>query len=484
MDAVTVGLDIGTTSIKAVAVDSDGRVLRRARIPHEVLVPAPDRLEHDAVKAWRNGPKRALRALGPVEPSAIAVTAMVPSVTAVDRRGRPLTAGLLYGDGRGRAHSVELGDAAIEGTSGSEVAGFLAWSSETAPDAAGYWPAQAVANKALGASPAVDMAVAFIASPLYGPEGWDPALARRCGVRPEQLPLVDIPGAAVGRLDGRAGNPLVTAGSVDVWCEQLVAGAADVGDVHVVCGTTLIVWAVGSVDSGAAPHPGVWTVPHSQPGNQMIGGASNAGGLFLDWSNRLTGLSRLAGQPPVRPGQLKITRDRLVADDVPVWVPYLRGERTPYHDPDRRAALHDLNLTHGAAAIQRAAWEASAFVVRHHLELARVPGRRIVATGGGTKVEGWMQALADATGLPVHVAAEPEGAARGAAYLARVAAGLETDLEGAARWASTREVVEPEPDWAKAADARYLRFLELSGPVPEPSGDTSPTSGAAAHTPA
>ena len=452
MEAVTVGLDIGTTSIKAVAVDSAGRVRHRARIPHRVGVPEPQMLEHDAGRAWRRGPLRAMEALGPVQPAAVAVTSMVPSLTAVDAKGRPLTPGLLYGDGRASktdgAASSARGDVP---TSGAEVEGFLRWTAAAAPDAHGYWPAQAVANFALGGRPAVDFAVAFIASPVFGAEGWDPAICARCGVRPDQLPEVELPGAAVGRLGGQADGPVLTSGSVDVWCEQLVAGAAEVGDVHVICGTTLIVWAITAA-SGPEPHPGLWTVPSSSPDLRMVGGASNAGGLFLDWVGRMAGRGDGAKVDPA---------------NVPVWVPYPRGERTPYHDADRRASLTDLDLTHGPAAIRQAAWEASGYVVRHHLDLGRVPARRIIATGGGTKVPGWMQALADTTGLPVHVAAEPEGAARGAAFLARVAGGLEKDVNDARRWASTGAVVEPRSEWAGPASARYRRFLELSGP-PDP----------------
>jgi xylulokinase len=331
------------------------------------------------------------------------------------------------------------------------VEGFLRWTAALAPEAHGYWPAQAVANFSLGGRPAVDLAVAFIATPLFGADGWDKDVCAGCGVVPAQLADVEMPGSAVGRVDGD--GPVLTSGSVDVWCEQLVAGADEIGDVHVICGTTLIVWGVAPSD-GPEPHPSLWTVPHSSPGRRLVGGASNAGGLFLDWVNQLAG--RAGG------GAAAVDREH-----VPVWVPYPRGERTPYHDPGRRGALHDLDLTHGAAAVRQAAWEASAFVVRHHLELGRVPARRILATGGGTKVPGWMQALADATGLPVHVAAEPEGAARGAAFLARMAAGLESDLNEAARWARTRAVVDPRPDWVGPVGDRYRRFLELSGPVPE-----------------
>ena len=72
-----------------------------------------------------------------------------------------------------------------------------------------------------------------------------------------------------------------------------------------------------------------------------------------------------------------------------------------------------------------------------------------------------MQAIADATGRPVEVSAVAEGAALGAAFLARIGAGLETTIADAARWARTERVVEPDPAWAVAVEDRYRRFLEL-----------------------
>src|SRR5207253_9132117 len=141
---VTVGIDIGTTSVKAIAADADGIVVARARVPHKLLVSAPDQLEHDANQAWRRGPKRALQKVEGGSANAVAVTAMVPSFTAVDRKGIPRTPGLLYGDARGRAAGQEraTGD-------GGEALEFLRWTAAQYPDAHGYWPAQAVANYGL-----------------------------------------------------------------------------------------------------------------------------------------------------------------------------------------------------------------------------------------------------------------------------------------------------------------------------------------------
>ena len=152
---------------------------------------------------------------------------------------------------------------------------------------------------------------------------------------------------------------------------------------------------------------------------------------------------------------------------VPVWAPYPRGERVPLHDPSRRATLADLDLTHGPAAIRRAAFEASGFVARRMIDAAAeahgVTPRRIVATGGGTRVQEWVQALADCTGLPVQCTAVPEGAALGSAFLARLAAGLEDGvMTDARRWAKPGRTVDPDPVWVDAVAPRYLRFLELS----------------------
>jgi xylulokinase len=431
---VTVGLDIGTTSVKAIAADGDGNVVARARVPHGLHIPAPGRMEHEARQAWRRGPRRALSALGQERARGVCVAAMVPSMTAVDRRGIPRAPGLLYGDERGRT-----GSAASPATSG-EALQFLKWLAADQPEARGFWPAQAVANYALSGEGALDTASAYTTHPLFTGLEWDPALLADAGVRAEQLPRTANMEEAVGKV----GDSLLAAGTIDALGEQFVAGADEKGDVLVILGTTLIVWAV--TDEWREV-PGLWTIPHTAPGKIVIGGASNAGGLFLNWAASL--LPRGRDRDPLDPGR------------VPVWLPYARGERTPFHDPDRRASVHDLDLTHNAAAMRRAAFEASGFVARHHLDLSATAPRRIVATGGGVRVPEWVQALADCTGLPVDVVAVPEGGALGAAFVARVTAGLETSMNDAARWARTSHRVEPDPAWANAVEDRYARFRAL-----------------------
>ncbi|MEB4208200.1 xylulokinase [Mycobacterium sp. 94-17] len=435
---VTIGIDVGSTAVKAIAADADGNVTGRVRIPHELRVPAPDLLEHDAAAAWLRGPSAACDELVH-QPgvAAVAVAAMVPSMTAVDAGGTPVTPGLLYGDGRGRTPDQQAQPLPALG----EAAEFLRWTAGQAPGAAGYWSAPAVANHALSGQAVIDIATAATAFPLFDGTGWDPGACAERGADVHQMPRVQSMGAVVGQVRGT--DAALATGAIDALCEQMVAGADRDGDVLVMCGTTLIVW---TTISEPRQMPGLWTIPHTVAGKSQIGGASNAGGLFLGWVDRVVAPADPTAAEPGR---------------VPVWAPYLRGERTPFHDRDRRGVLEALDLTHDAAALRRAAYEASGFVVRRLIELGGAPVSRIVATGGGTRVGPWLQAIADATGRPVEVSGVAEGAALGAAFLARMAVGLETTIADAARWARTECIVEPDPAWAGAVEDRYQRFLEL-----------------------
>jgi xylulokinase len=260
-----------------------------------------------------------------------------------------------------------------------------------------------------------------------------------------------------------AKGALLAGGTVDALCDQIVSGACETGDVLVICGATLIVWAV--VDDWIEA-PGLWTLPHTVAGKTLVGGPSNAGALFVDWARALVGLGPHARPRRGAPPAVIATEAPRRGDPgrVPVWTPYLRGERAPFHDTTLRAGLHGLDITHDADAAERAAYEASGFVVRHMLDRAKITARRIVASGGGTKVTAWMQAMADASGLPVDTVETSEGAALGAAYLARLAAGLESSFDGAQRWARAGRRIEPDPVWQAAASERYARFLAL-GPT-------------------
>ena len=453
---VTVGVDVGTTSVKALAVDEEGKVIARSRVPHRVVAPEPDILRHDAKRAWRAGPRKAFERVTEQLTSegrrlaGVAVASMVPSLTAVNRRGVPLLPGLLYGDREGRP-DPDADDAVLPQGAMPDAEGFLRWAAATAPGAHGYWPCQAVATHALSGLPVIDTGVTAALGSLHARGHWNEELLASCGATAAQMPMVVPMGEAAGVLPGS--DTVIAGGTIDALCDQIVAGATEPGDVLVIFGATLIVWAVCEEWVVA---PGLISYPHTTRDRFLIGGPSNAGALFVDWARGL-----LRGTPRPGPEREKLEPRLGAPGRVPVWLPYVRGERTPFEDYSLRSNLYGLDIGSGAEALERAAYEASGFVVRRMLDRSGVKATRIVASGGGSRVTAWMAAVADATNLPVDAVAVPEGAALGAAYFARLAAGLETSLEDSARWSGVGRRIEPDPAWVRAADARYARFSEL-----------------------
>jgi len=468
---LVVGMDIGTTAVKAVVADEAGNIVGRHRVPSKLIVGPTGRFEHDAVATWWEGPRtllretlEQLRASGQREPQAVAVSAMMPSLAAVDASGWPVGPGLLYGDSRGQSpaqisdrHGGEVGargggDATGDPTASDEMACLAGWAAADVPGAAGYWPAQAVANASLGGEGVTDLASAFAAGTLFGEGGWQRSVCEAGGFSPAQLPRVAFFGERIGEVDpagveGSAvsGSEIVLgAGSVDGFCEQLVSGAVHDGDVFVGLGGTLVVWL--TVPGWPEVVPGLWRVPHFVAGKALIGGASTAGGMWVDWVDRAL---RPDDEAAIEPG------------DVPVWWPWAKGERVPLHDRSLRVALAGADISHGPGALRRAAFEATGFVVRHIVELAEASGtspQRFVLSGGGVRNRDWLQAIADVLGLPVVPVAFPDGAALGSAFLARMALGAESSLDDATRWAKWSPPVGPRPAWASAADQRYERW--------------------------
>lgn len=443
----TVGVDIGTTSVKALAVGEDGSVLARARIPHPVVTTSAKFLEHDARRAWRIGPRKAyaeVTAALEVPPAGVCVASMVPSLTAVNRRGVPVLPGLLYGDERGQP-TVEPGGHPKGGML-PDGEGFFRWAAREAPAAAGYWPCQSVATHALGGSPAIDTAASASLGAIMAWGKWNKELLAEIGVADSQLPTVVPMCEPGGTLAGT--ETVFAGGTVDALCDQIVSGASEPGDILAVFGATAVIWVVAGEWREA---PGLISIPHTVPDRFLIGGPSNAGALFVDWVRRLVhhDVRKEGAARPDRPGS------------VPVWLPYLRGERTPYDDRSLKASAHGLDISHGPDEVLRGAYEASGFVIRRMLEMSGVKGRRVVASGGGTRSVAWMSAVADATGLPVDTVRVPEGAGVGAAFIARMAAGLESSLDASARWAGVSSTDEPDPAWAAACDQRYATFAAL-----------------------
>ena len=263
-------------------------------------------------------------------------------------------------------------------------------------DADGLWPAQAVANHALAGVGAIDTVTAMATMPLFdGVRLGRRALRGRLGFDAGAAARRVSPGTAADRRGRR--RRALGGGTVDAFAEQLVAGADEPGDVLVLCGTTLITWARHR-PGGPRSH-GLWTVPHTRPASRWSAARRNAGGLFVDSVRRLLG--------PVDDGEL----DGLVPGDVPVWLPYLRGERTPLHDPDRRGELRRPRPRAGPGGRPARRLRGDRLRRAPPPRARRASPRRAASSppAAGPACAPWMQALADGTGLPVDVVGRARG---------------------------------------------------------------------------
>ena len=317
------GVDIGTTAVKALAVDENGEVVARSRVAHRILASEADQLRHDARRAWRAGPAKAyaelsseLVAAGNGEIAGVAVTSMVPSLTAVNRRGVPTLPGLLYGDFEGRppAEPVTAGDdVALAGMPDAE--GFMRWAHALAPDARGYWPCQAVATYALSGVPAIDTGVTASMGDLHAGGKWNSEILDAIGVAPSQLPVVVPMATAGGTLPGT--ETVFTGGSIDAMCDQVVGGAdgARRRARHLRRHPDRL-GGHRRMAAGARPH-------------QLS--AHDAGAVPDRWAEQRRRILRGLGpdlatrRPPPGPARETLGPRLGSPDRVPVWLPYVRG---------------------------------------------------------------------------------------------------------------------------------------------------------------
>ena len=153
-----------------------------------------------------------------------------------------------------------------------DTEGFLRWAVEAAPDAAGYWPCQAVGTYALSGVPAVDSVMTGSMGALCKHGEWNAELLKTLGARVDQMPVVVPMWQAGGTLPNS--ETVFCGGTVDALCDQIVSGATEPGDVLAVFGATLVIWVVTDRWIEA---PGLITIPHTVADRVLVGGPSNAG---------------------------------------------------------------------------------------------------------------------------------------------------------------------------------------------------------------
>jgi xylulokinase len=243
------------------------------------------------------------------------------------------------------------------------------------------------------------------------------------------------------------GTPVI-AGTVDAWAEAVSVGVRRPGELMLMYGSTLFL-VLGS--EAPVGHPSLWTTCGVDAGSWSVAAGLATGGALIDWIRGVAGADDHAGLI-AEAARVPAGADGLVV------LPYFAGERTPILDPDARGTIVGLTLAHGPAALYRATVEGIAYAVRHNLEAMGTPGGRVVAVGGGTSSELWLQAVSDATGLRQEVPEVALGASYGDALLAAEAVGL---APAGSSWVVTQRVVEPDPAARATYNELYAHYRAL-----------------------
>jgi xylulokinase len=470
------GIDIGTSGSKGVLATPGGEVVATAERPHTLSLPRPGWAEHDAEAVWW-ADVRALCAdllgRGAGRVVAAGFSGIGPCLLAADGAGTPLRPAILYGiDTRATQEIAELtarlGREHILARCGSPlttqaIGPKLLWLRRHEPEVWArtrrFLMASSFAVHRLTGEYVLDHHSASQSDPLYDLdrnawiESWAEEIAPGL-----PLPRLAWPAEVVGRVTPGAaaetgipaGTPVV-AGTVDAWAEAASVGVRRPGDMMVMYGTTMF---FVEVVERLRPHAMFWGTVGLFPGTQTLAAGMATSGALTSWFRELVG-----GQPYesllAEAGAVRAGSDGLVV------LPYFAGERTPLFDPQARGVICGLTLRHGRGHLYRSLLEATAYGVRHNLELmAEIGGggKRLVAVGGGTRGGLWSQIVSDVTGRPQDVPTVATGAAFGDAYLAGVGAGL---VAPDAPWNPITSRVTPDAGTAGAYDALYRVYRDL-----------------------
>jgi xylulokinase len=463
-----IGVDVGTTGVKAIAISRTGDVLARAEGGYPLSAPAPGYAEQDPEDWWRAS-EAALSAVGADRAAGIGLSGQMHGLVALDQDDRVIRPAILWNDQRTSAECEEIErrigvERLIRLTGNRALTGFTApkllWLREHEPEAYGrirhvLLPKDYVRLRLTGER-ATDVADAS-GTLLFdvAQRRWSDEVLDALEIPPEWLPeAIESPQISGRTADGIA----VAAGAGDQAAGALGVGVAGPGALSVVLGTSGVVFAALPAYE-PEPEGRLHVFCHAVPGTWHAMGVMLSAAGSLRWFRDSFAptvaydelLTEAAGVEPGAGGVL--------------FLPYLSGERTPHADPRARAAFTGLGLEHGRAALVRAVLEGVAYAMRDSLELLQDVGVRAEsgrASGGGARSRLWLRIVSSTLGLPLELTAVEEGAALGAALLGAVAAGAFSDVhEAIEACIRTRERIEPEPGWSRAYEAGYPRFRAL-----------------------
>jgi xylulokinase len=464
-----VGLDVGTTGVKALAISPDGEVLARAEHGYPLSIPQPGWSEQDPEEWWRAAEAALAEVCSGRDVAGIGLSGQMHGLVVLDDGDRVIRPAILWNDQRTAAECAEIEervglDRLIGLTGNRALTGFTApkllWLRRHEPDAYArirnvllpkdYVRLRLTGERAMDVADASGTLLLDVAARRWSdtvldalelPRGWLP-------------PLLESP-----EVSGRTASGIaVAAGAGDQPAAALGVGIDGPGPLSVVLGTSGVVLAAlprYQADAQARVHAFCHAVPQAW---QAMGVMLSAAGSLQWFRDALApgvpfdALVREAEQWP--PGTEGL-----------VFLPYLAGERTPHADPDARGAFAGLELRHDRGALVRAVLEGVGFGLRDSFELLRelgVAAERGRVSGGGARGRLWLEIVASILAIPLELTAVEEGSAFGAALLGGVAGGVFADVhEAVARCVRVRETIDPRSEWIDVYARAYPRYRSL-----------------------
>jgi len=461
--SIVIGIDVGTSGTKAVAIDETGKLVAAALVEYPLLTPRPDWAEQDPAE-WKEAAYKVLTVLAhapginPKDIKGIGLTGQMHGSVFLDANNQVLRNALLWCDQRTApqcdAITEKVGEQKlIEMVCNPALTGFTApkilWLRDNEPEV--YEKVRKVLlpkdyiRYVLTGEFATDVADAS-GTLLFDVKNrtWHKELMSILDIPADFMPRsfegTEVTGklsAEAAKLTGLPAGIPVIAGGGDQAAGGVGNGIVRPGVISSTVGTSGVVFAFSEKIS-LDPQGRVHTFCHSVPGKWHVMGVVLSAGGSLRWfrdalyQNEKT----VAGETGRDPYEY-ITA---AAETIPpgaeglTFLPYLTGERTPHKDPYAKGAFVGLSLRHTRAHMARAVLEGVAYSMRDSLEIMHemgVPIAQVRASGGGARSSLWRQIQADVNKTPLVTTNIDEGPAYGAALLATVETGLYKSVEEA-----------------------------------------------------
>ncbi|HHZ06963.1 MAG TPA: xylulokinase [Clostridiales bacterium] len=488
------GIDLGTSSVRATLVAPEGDVVEIAARQYPISIPRSDWAEQDPELWWQStceAIKEVMHKSGtaPKGIRALGLSGQMHGLTLLDEAGKPIRPAVIWADKRSQEECREIrglvDEKRLYSITGMPIAtGFfgvsLFWMKRHEPTAydnvrIALLPKDYIRYRLTGefATDATDGSGTLIFD--VRKRNWSQEIITSLGLRDDLLPEVlessEIAGVVskvAAEETGLAPGTLVAAGGGDQAMGAIGAGIMDQGIVGSVLGTGGQM--ITSIQEPVFdPKQRIHTMCHAKEDAWLLMGAILAGGLSLRWfKENLGGVESLAGDMcGISPYELLSMESEKVEPGCNglVFLPYLAGERTPHMNPKARGCFVGLTLSHTKAHMARAVMEGVTFAMKDCLCIFQdlgVPIKSIVCSGGGAKSPVWRQIQADVYGTRLAMLSNDEHSSYGAALIAGVASGVYEDvLELRNKQVSNEHIIHPIEKNRPVYEKQYSVFRSL-----------------------